>query len=96
MQLIKKKIRNKSKQGKPSSERANPLVATRIEADMVVATGGTAQEHTVWVERGGGERSGLVAQEARVRLNAGDFVSIKVKDLDKMRRGAPVQQPVSF
>jgi hypothetical protein len=63
---------------------------------MVVATGGTAQEHTVWVERGGGERSSLVAQETRVRLDASDFMSVEVKDLDKMGRGAAVRQPISL
>ncbi len=42
---------------------ASPLVATRVEADVVVATGSTAQEHAVRVEGGGGERGGLVALE---------------------------------
>jgi hypothetical protein len=54
---------SRKKKGVNPLERPNPLVATRIEADMVIATGGTAQEHAVRVKRRGGERGGLVAQE---------------------------------
>jgi len=59
---------------------------------MVVSAGSTAQEHAMRVEGGGGERGGLVAlEEARVGLDAGDFVTVKVKDLDEMGGGATVE-----
>lgn len=58
----------------------------------MVSTGSTAQEHTVRMEGGGSERSGLVAlEEARVGLDAGDFLPVKVKDLDEMGGGATVE-----
>ena len=62
----------------------------------MVATGSTAQEHAVRVEGGGGERGGLVAlEETRVGFDASDLLPVKVKDLDKMCRGAAVDEPWS-
>jgi hypothetical protein len=65
-------------------EGPNPLVAARIEADMVISTCSAAQEHAVRVEGGGSKRGCPVAEEARIRLEASDFMPVKVKDLDDM------------
>jgi hypothetical protein len=71
-------------------EWAGLLLAARIEADMVVSTGSTGQQHAVRMEGGGSERRSLVAKEARVGLEARDLASVKVKDLDEVRRGATI------
>jgi hypothetical protein len=65
-------------------EGPNPLVAARIEADMVISTCSAAQEHAVRVEGGGSKRGCPVAEEARIWLEASDFMPVKVKDLDDM------------
>jgi hypothetical protein len=51
---------------------------------MVIPTGSAAQEHAVRVEGGGSKRGGPVAEEARVWLEASDFMTVEVKDLDDM------------
>ena len=74
-------------------ERSNPVVSTRIEADLVVAAGSAAQEHAVWMKSGGSQgRAPVTLEEARVGLDARDFVSIEVKDLDEVCRCTTVQE----
>lgn len=57
---------------------------------MVISTGSTGQQHAVRMEGGRSERRGLVAEEARVWLDASDLAPVKVKDLDEVRRGATI------
>lgn len=50
---------------------------------MVVSAGRTAENHAVRVESSGGDGTGAVLlQEARIGLHAGEFVAVKVEDLD--------------
>lgn len=70
------------------SERVDALVSACIETDMVIAASSAPKKHVVWVERCNRERCGLVAEEARVGLDAGDLPAVKVKDLHQVRRRA--------
>lgn len=72
-------------------EGANLLVPTSEQIDVIVPTSSATQNHAMRMECGSRDGCALVSlEEARVGLDPGELMAVKIKDLDEMRRSSTV------